>query len=72
MKRAIVANCMAGLGVTLFEAQRRGNKGFEKLIQVQMEKRLLTIHLPSLGALPGGPAAAGKGARPTFRTGSCR
>ena len=34
LKHSIVANCMAGLGVTLFEAQRRGNKGFEKLIQV--------------------------------------
>ena len=31
----------------------------------QMEKRLLTILLPSLGALPGG----GKGARPTFTAG---
>ena len=34
LKRAIVANCMAGLGVTHFEAQRRGNKGIEKLVQL--------------------------------------
>ena len=34
LERAIVASCMAGHGVPLFKAQSRGNKGFEKLIQV--------------------------------------
>ena len=34
LERAIVASCMAGHGVTLFEAHSRGNKGFENLIQV--------------------------------------